>query len=251
MKIQYCSDLHLEFPENLSYIQDNPIEPKAEVLILAGDIVPLKDIENYTDFFDDISAKFKKVYWIIGNHELYFSDLKGSVGAFQKKIRDNVTLLNNTVVEIEGVNFIFTTLWSRIKDENAFIISRWLNDFRLISDGEGKLTTKKYNELFEENFDFIKASITNSTKKCVVITHHVPTLKNYPPEYAGSEINNAFATDLDEFIEQSGIDFWIYGHHHRNVRKTKIGKTTLLTNQLGYIRSNEQKGFDSSQTFEV
>lgn len=26
MKLQYCSDLHLEFPDNKEYILDNPIE---------------------------------------------------------------------------------------------------------------------------------------------------------------------------------------------------------------------------------
>lgn len=31
MNIQYCSDLHLEFPDNKEYILDNPIEPIADI----------------------------------------------------------------------------------------------------------------------------------------------------------------------------------------------------------------------------
>lgn len=37
MTIQYCSDLHLEFSSNWKWIQNNPIEPIGEILLVAGD----------------------------------------------------------------------------------------------------------------------------------------------------------------------------------------------------------------------
>ena len=95
------------------------------------------------------------------------------------------------------------------------------------------------------------AIVEEKSFKKVIVTHHVPTMLNYPPQYKGSVINQAFATELSEFIEENEIDYWLYGHHHYNSEIFEIGKTKLLTNQLGYVRSNEHFGYRNDAIFEI
>lgn len=251
MKIQYASDLHLEFPENRNFLKTNPLKIEGDVLLLAGDIVPFSKMELANDFFAFCSDNFKETYWIAGNHEYYHENLEGRTGQFKEDILLNVHLVNNYWIQKENVRIIFSTLWSSISPENAWHIQNGLNDYHLIKDGEKRFSTQRANELFNENLAFIKEAVENNQcEKCIVVSHHVPTFLNYPEEYKNSILNEAFAVELFDFIEESSIDYWVYGHHHRNVENFKIGNTELLTNQLGYVSSNEHKYFKTDTKIE-
>ncbi|OOQ57552.1 metallophosphoesterase [Mucilaginibacter pedocola] len=252
MVIQYCSDLHLEFFSNREFVDGNPLLPIGEVLILAGDIVALNSINHSNSFFNYVSDNFRETYWVPGNHEYYHGDLESRVGPFTEKIRPNVTLMNNTVIEEENVQLIFSTLWSSIQPNMAWQIERGMNDFYQITNSGKRFDTLAYNELHTRAAKFLDGELSRSTpKKRVVVTHHVPTFRNYPPEYLGSALNQAFASNLDGLIETTAPDYWIFGHHHRNIPPFNIGSTTMLTNQLGYIDAGEHHTFNDSATITV
>ena len=61
MKIQYASDLHLEFSDNSSYLKRNPLTPVGDILILAGDVGYLND-DNYSKhpFWDWASDNYRR-----------------------------------------------------------------------------------------------------------------------------------------------------------------------------------------------
>lgn len=244
MTVQYASDLHLEFPENRKLLSENPLKPVGDILILAGDILLFHSMDEHKDFFDFCSDNFAFTYWIPGNHEYYYSDINHRIGEFKEAIRPNVFLVNNSSAIHGSLKLIFSTLWTKIYPDKAWSIQNGLNDFRVIKSGENRFSTFEYNGLFDENLNFLKSALNdNISQNSVVVTHHVPTFMHYPIEYIDSPINQAFAVDLDEFIQNSSIDYWIYGHHHRNIADFKIANTQLLTNQLGYVRANEHKGF--------
>ena len=74
MRIQYASDLHLEFRENSSFLKHNPLAVAGEVLVLAVDIGYIGD-ENYSrhPFWDWASGNYSRVIVVPGNHEFYIT----------------------------------------------------------------------------------------------------------------------------------------------------------------------------------
>jgi predicted phosphohydrolase len=252
MKIQYCSDLHLEFPANDKFIKKHPLEPLGDVLILAGDILPLALHNEQPEFIDYIADHFEMVYWVPGNHEYYGYDLATVADPLLEKLRSNVWLVNNQAVAYKNISFICSTLWSKIDVVNALDIQRSISDFFSIQWQGQKLTTEQFNQLHNQSVHFLEKAVKEvSTEKSIVITHHVPTLYQYPAKYRNSPLNGAFVTELYDLIHDSGADFWIYGHHHYNIPEFKIGNTALLTNQLGYVQRAEHWKFNAKAVIEV
>ncbi|MFO7658139.1 MAG: metallophosphoesterase [Bacteroidales bacterium] len=252
MILQYASDLHLEFPQNEEFLKSNPLQPKGDVLLLAGDIVPFAVMNKYDDFFSYLSDNFQTTYWIPGNHEYYYFDIAGKCGILNEKIKSNVFLVNNWEVKYDTIRFIFCSLWSEISPANRWQVERGMSDFHVIKHKGARFSAEHFNRLHADSREFLKKTLHhNSTGKTVVATHHVPTLLNYPEKYKGDVLNEAFAVELFDLIETAGPDYWIYGHSHTNTADFKIGKTHLRTNQLGYVKYNEQIGYQNERIIKL
>jgi predicted phosphohydrolase len=252
MKIQYCSDLHLEFRENKKFLQAHPLSAEGEILLLAGDIIPFAEMDKHADFFSFVSYNFEHTYWLPGNHEYYNYTAFEKSGAWKEQIKSNVWLVNNQTLTHKNINFIFTTLWSKISPINALDIQRSVSDFFVIKWQQGKFTTRQFNELHRNSISFLQNALKeNEGATNIVVTHHVPTLFHYPQQYKSSPLNEAFATELHDLVYDSNAAYWIYGHHHVNVPEFTIGKTAMLTNQLGYVSQHEQKGFRTNAIIEI
>jgi Icc-related predicted phosphoesterase len=222
-----------------------------DILILAGDIVPLHDEFLNNPFFRFISENYRQVFWVPGNHEFYYRNISDFSVSFNLKLHENINIVNNIELQYEGIQFIFSTLWSRISERNEKIIEQNVSDFECITRNDRRFKSSDYNKLHDESLNFIRQSITPENSRVVIVSHHVPSSFCNKRDHNNSSINEAFCVDLTEYIEKSNVSFWIYGHSHFNQKPLYIGKTILLTNQLGYIQLNEQDGFKSNAYFSV
>jgi predicted phosphohydrolase len=248
MNFQFASDLHLEFAQNKKLLSKKPILPVQENLIIAGDLMPLSAMDQHQDFLNFLSDHFKMTYWLPGNHEYYGSDLATMPSNFEQSIRPNILLLNNIKKEIpdpEGsIELIFSTLWSHIPPHITEIVAKRVQDFSQIQWKGSKMTPQVYNQLHQEAIAFLEMALGANTHRKMVISHHLPSFLNYPKKHQNDPINACFASNLDDFIQKTAPNAWIYGHHHANIPPFLIGKTTLYTNQLGYVKLKEAVGFN-------
>jgi Icc-related predicted phosphoesterase len=266
MLIQYASDLHLEFRHNVRFLEANPIIPRSKILILAGDIallgksLPLRQ-------FGILSDSFESVFWLPGNHEYYHGDMENARDVDPSRLPDNFRIVDNESVDIGDLRLVFSTLWGEISPRNEAAVRSGVSDFEAISVGDESFQPGHFNALHEAAKRSIEAGLRDAQngqspqgapdtparpeKRCVVVTHHVPTLVRYPACYAGSPLNEAFVVEMDDFIHKYRPLAWIYGHSHRNVPEFRIGETRMLTNQLGYVQFGENAGFRRDAVVDV
>jgi 3',5'-cyclic AMP phosphodiesterase CpdA len=252
MNFQFVSDLHLEFAQNKKLLSKKPIIPVQETLIIAGDLMPLSTMDQHQDFLNFLSDHFKMTYWLPGNHEFYGSDLATMSKSFEKSVRTNVLLLNNKAKLIPDpagpIELIFSTLWSHIPAYLTETVVKRVQDFSQIQWNGSPMTPQVYNQLHQDAFVFLQNALESKTARKLVISHHVPSFLNYPKKHQNDPINACFASNLDDFIQKTAPNAWIFGHHHSNIPPFLIGKTTLYTNQFGYAKIKEGAGFHRSES---
>ena len=166
--------------------------------------------------------------------------------------RHNVKAYYNSVISLdEETDLIVSTLWAKIPPSEEYMTEHYVSDFRRIRNGEHRLTSQRFNEEHDQCRDFIEKAVSGSkAKNIIVATHHVPSFSLMADEFKNSSINGAFTVELGDYMAESRINYWIYGHSHRNIDRT-IGNTRCVSNQLGYVFQDEHQSFRRDAVIEL
>ena len=104
-----------------------------DVLVLAGDLLPLQSLEQARRAFGWFCRRFPEVVYLPGNHEYYRTSpaYADAVLAACAESFANLRVLNPGVTTIGGTRFVGTALWFPPTPDEAKY-RRLMNDFRLI-----------------------------------------------------------------------------------------------------------------------
>lgn len=252
MEIDFVSDLHLEFA---------PLElPGGDVLVVAGDVGEIRniirDLEGilinnkprnmvFKDFFEVQCAKYRLVIYVMGNHEYYHSLYNTAVQKLKSLLPSNVIILDDESLEVDGVLFLGSTLWTDMNRGDPITkmtVQNGMNDFRTIKyqDRDGRYRKFLVNDAVEKHHRSVRflaeALAENRDKECVVVTHHAPCSLSVAEAYAGAyHMNGGYFSDLSGLIlDNTNIKLWCHGHMH-NRSDYKVGETRVIANPRGYV----------------
>ena len=272
MKIAVCSDLHLEFG---TITLENPGD--VDVLILSGDICVARDMMNYDahgivdfgksaryhTFFQECSARFPHVLYVVGNHEHYHGDFKNTIPDLKKYLGylTNLHILDKEIFELDDTVFVGGTLWTDMNKEDPLtlhMISKMMNDFRCVDNSNREVNYKTFDEDNKPTFrtrvarfspedavedhkkmlDYIRVvyETVPPWKQIVVVGHHTPSHNSCHPRYKDDrEMNGGYHSDLSEFmLDRPAIKLWTHGHTHE-VFDYMVGECRVVCNPRGYI----------------
>jgi len=251
IKVQYVSDIHLEIWGRVP----QEIKRYADTLILAGDIGNIR-IPLMKQFIKDISALFKDVIFVPGNHEYY--QMPGqtpyTMEQCEKEFQEIASIYQNFHYLQKGIwkhpsglEIYGTTCWSYIPDKLKEFIVNCLNDYHLIFTRPGKIMDPvEYNSLFLDQSSWLLGKIEEG-KPCIVVTHHIPSTKMCPKEFIGDNANCAFNSDL-EALMQKNVKLWVCGHSHYETIENIKGVPVAI-NAIGYPM--ERSSFNINKLFEI
>ena len=253
-QIQFVSDLHLEFEHRPQDRLQLPVARGTTTLVLAGDIH--STIEGMDDFVRNL-AKQVPVVLVAGNHEYFtheFESHREALRTWAASIPD-LHFLENDAVEIDGITFLGSTLWSNFDHAHAALMKKstsMMADYAVIADRTDprkRLRPERILKEHQHSIAFLERELrARDPSRTVVVTHHAPSLRSTRAK--GEDWEHLYGSNYDALIEDCGPALWIHGHVHDSFEYT-IGRTTVACNPRGYLGYGQNAAFDSFRAFTI
>jgi hypothetical protein len=223
LRIQYASDLHLEFHDN--FVGPALLKPVAPVLALAGDIgSPYR--REYRDFLAYCSQRWDKVFVVAGSHEFYNKQLVKPIHTVDQTLATirttvaefrNVHFLERNRVDHNEIAFLGCTLWTDTSVDHNLARAAMIDYRDITANGVSAITPEQTTEWHRRDRAWLASSLVECADKgtpAVVLTHHLPSFTFI----ASSPLNFYFANRCDALLRPP-VRAWIAGHTHTAVHR--------------------------------
>lgn len=261
MKIWYLSDLHIDFGK-----QNIKQYPEIDIVVILGDVG--NKLSGWS-FIETLLNKGYIVLFVLGNHEYYNNSLKNiytmkeifNLWKDKEKLFPNFHILENDTFIFNNVKFIGSTLWTNFsnhKKETIDLFYKEQNDSKIIFKtvrnmgfkrlGGTPINHEDVTGFYNNSIDFIKNEVSKPFEgHKIVLTHFAPSYQSIGEKYKPyiNDYGN-YANDLDEYIKNSDISYWLHGHIH-TTSYYNIGNTIIACNPFGY--RSERKTNDDFHLF--
>ncbi|MEP6558213.1 MAG: metallophosphoesterase [Burkholderiales bacterium] len=277
MKIQLLSDLHLEVRPG--YLP--PPAPGADLLVLAGDIGSYQEGSGLFDSGDKNFglARFSPlpqhggwptpVLFVPGNHEYDGLDFDAAHARLRTTCeRLEIQWLDHKTIELGGVRFIGSTLWSdfdaltRPADRTAAGLAynlkardkafRAANHYLRSTGGtrhDEMLLAAGVRELGLDAQRWLRGALARPfAGKTVVVTHFAPSLLSADPRYGLTPGTAGFCNALDSLLAHAQL--WLHGHLHCPSDYV-AHDCRVVANPMGYVEKGETANFDPVKIIEI
>ena len=263
MKIDYISDLHIDFYLDYEAYDFDTLETTklhrifdkraGEVLVIAGDI---GHYNSQNIFFLKVLREYygyEKVFLVLGNHDYYLLQEKMrkryNYSSFERVYEmnklcgelDGVHLLSGDIVEYRGAKFGGSALWydgSYMQRLDITMNKEKINDLwkRKMLDARKIYGINRFDSLYRSEIE----KLHGIYDKCdVILTHVNPSIdpRHAPAKYMLDKINGFYSFDGDYYVANSTAKFWVFGHVHDRI-EYEINGTKVVSNPLGYPGEN-------------
>lgn len=179
------------------------------------------------------------VIYVPGNHEYYGWEYDRLRKVYDEFEHPNVCLLAPGIFEFGDFVVIGATLRSALtlpgyRDYPLQAYENAISDFQVTPGwtGEKHVLSNRRDISF-----IIDALETYRDRRCIVVTHFVPTMQCIADFYRNDPLNPYFINDLDGIMDDYKPELWLFGHTHTPFDKLHSnGVTRLVCNPRGYPR---------------
>jgi len=238
MKALILSDLHIAFGNY------KVREVDADVILIAGD-----SCEGWAaaNMYEHMCREGYKVIFVAGNHEYYgkkFSDVNDYWKRMQDRCNGNFYFLDNEVLELDGIRFVGTTLWSEITPQHELAVLQSMSDYRWIyfKNKKAPVLPEQINALHMQAKAFLNDQLQQGD---ILMLHHAPSWASVPEQYIGDPLNDAYVGNIETIILHKKPKLVLHGHIHTSVDYMIGDNTRVISTPRGYVGHAEyNKHFD-------